>query len=111
MELQGQYHEIELNLEEERKGERYKARLLLRRNDVDDRSRAIATCHTLAESLLIVPKGLGDGTARPAYDILLGKLGFLHVAIDDIRAMAREGRRDGKHEHSVVGSFVVTYTS
>ena len=108
MELQDQYHGIELNLEEERKGERYKAKLLLRRNDVDDRSNAIATCHTLAEFLLIVPGGLRDGTTRPAYDVLLEKLGFLHVATGEIRAMALEGRGDGKHVHSADGSFVAT---
>lgn len=67
MELQDQYHGIELNLEEERQGERYKVSLLSRRNGVDDRSNGIATCHTLAEFLLVVPEALRDGTARPAY--------------------------------------------
>ena len=105
MELHSRYDRIELNLDEERKGGLYKAKLLLRRNDVDDRCQSIATCHTLAEFLLVVPDGLRDGTAGPAYGILLQKLGFLHFAIDDIRAMAQEGRRDGKHVHSVVGSF------
>ena len=105
MELHSRYHRIELNLEEKRKGERYKARLLLRRNDVDDRFQSIATCHKLAEFRLVVPEARRDGTARPAYDILLTKLGFLHLAIDDIRAMARDGRRDGKHVRSVDGSF------
>ena len=105
MELHSRYHRIELNLEEKRKGERYKARILLRRNDVDDRCQSIATCHKLAEFRLVVPMGLRDGTAEPAYGILLEKLGILHFAIDDIRAMAQEGRRDGKHVHSVDGSF------
>ena len=108
MELHSRYDRIELNLEEERKGKRYKARLLLRRNDVDDRCQSTATCHKLAEFRLVVPKGLRNGTAEPAYGILLEKLGLLHFAIDDIRAMARDGRRDGKHVHSVIGSFVST---
>lgn len=105
MELHSRYHRIELNLEEKRKGAHYKAELLLRRTDVDDRCSVTATCQSLAEFLLMVPDALRDGTARPAYDILLTKLGFLHLAIDDIRAMAQDGRRDGKHVHSVDSSF------
>ena len=110
MELQNQYNTIELNLKEDRPGERYNATVLLRRNDVDDRSKAIATCHTLAEFLLIVPKRSKDGTARSAYDILLQKLGFLHGAINDIRQMAERGRSDGRLRHSVVDSYFATYT-
>ena len=99
---------IELNLEEKRKGEQYQAKLLLRRNDFDDRSRAIATCHTLADFLLIVPENQRDGTVRPAYGILLEKLGFLLDGIDKIRAMAEDGRMDGKHKHSAVGPYVAS---
>ncbi len=97
-----------MNLEEERNGKLYKARLLLGSIDVDDRSKEIATCQSLAEFLLIVPEGMRDGTVRPAYDILLKKLGFLQVAADDIRAVALEGRTDGKHVHSAAGPFFAT---
>lgn len=108
VELHSQYHEVELDLEEVREGKHYKAKLVLKRNDVDDRSNTIATCHSLAEFLLIVPEGQRDGTVRPAYDVLLTKLGFLHGAITDIRDMARAGRRDCNDKHSVVGTFVAT---
>ena len=51
----------------------------------------------MADFLLIVPENQRDGTARPAYRILLEKLGFLLDGIDRIRAMAEDGRKDRKH--------------
>ena len=100
---------MELSLEEKREGSLYIGRLLLRRNDLDPASlHSTSTCHTLTEFLLVIPKNERDGTARPAYDIFLTKLGFLHNAIDEIRALAREGRKDGKLSHLDCGIFVPT---
>lgn len=104
--LLSHYEGIELVLEEKRKGSLYIGRLLLRRNDLDPASfDSTSTCHALTEFLLFIPEDERDGTARPAYDIFLTKLGFLHNAIDEVRAMAREGRKDGKLSHSDSGMF------
>lgn len=106
MELLSHYQHIELILEERRQGSLYGAKLLLRRNDLDPTSfDSTSTCHTLTEFILFIPDDERDGTVKPAYDILLTKLGFLHNAIDEIRAMARAGRKDGKHNHLDSGTF------
>ena len=107
MTLLSRYDHIELSLEEKRKGSFYIGRLRLRRNDVNPTSlKRTATDHSLAEFNLCVPEDERDGTARPAYDIFLVKIGFLHNAIDEIRAMAREGRKDGEHNHMDTGTFL-----